>query len=197
MIDWEQQFLDEDTPWERGAIHPVARDWFNQSSAGPDQSATTSIIIPGCGRSHEPLFLAQQAYQITGLDLSPTAITWQQRRFADKKASGNFVQASLLEWSPEMLVDAVYEQTCLCALEREDQAGYATQIYRWLKPGGTLYANFMQRPGEESGPPFDCPIPVMRDLFPASKWRWLDDKGVRTDRTGENHELGYRLEKRS
>jgi hypothetical protein len=67
------------------------------------------------------------------------------------------------------LFDAVYDQTCLCALPPPLWPAYEAQLRRWLRPGGALFMLFMQT-GRDGGPPFDCPIPAMRTLF--GRWDW-------------------------
>ncbi len=41
----------------------------------------------------------------------------------------------------------------------------------WLRPGGQLFALFMQT-GQPGGPPFDCPLTAMRALFASERWEW-------------------------
>jgi hypothetical protein len=50
----------------------------------------------------------------------------------------------VLTWCPEQPFDAIYEQTCLCALHPDHWAAYARQLHAWLRPAGTLWAMFMQ-----------------------------------------------------
>ena len=55
---------------------------------------------------------------------------------------------------------------------------YAAQVHRWLRPGGSLFALFVQaqRPGAAEGliqgPPYHCDIHGMRALFPVPRWAW-------------------------
>ena len=55
---------------------------------------------------------------------------------------------------------------------------YAAQVHRWLRPGGSLFALFVQaqRPGAAEGmiqgPPYHCDIHGMRALFPVPRWTW-------------------------
>ena len=62
--------------------------------------------------------------------------------------------------------------------EAELRRGYADQLHRWLRPGGRLYALFVQMPRAEAadgfiqGPPYHCDIQAMRALFPEPAWAW-------------------------
>ena len=81
------------------------------------------------------------------------------------------VQADLLWWTPAEPFDAIYEQTCLCALDPADWREYARRLAGWLSPGGRLFALFMQT-GKEGGPPYHCAMPAMRELFADDDWQW-------------------------
>ncbi len=84
----------------------------------------------------------------------------------------------MLAWAPDRPVDAVFEQTCLCAIHPDHWLGYASQLHAWLVPGGRLIAQFMQvhRPGAADGlvegPPYHGDVNAMRALFDASRWTW-------------------------
>ena len=64
----------------------------------------------------------------------------------------------------------------MCALDPIYRAAYELRLATWLKPGGTLFALFMQT-GEAGGPPFDCPITAMRALFEGARWQWPEEFG--------------------
>ena len=80
--------------------------------------------------------------------------------------------------TPGSLFDAVYEQTCLCALHPDRWVPYARRLHAWLRSGGRLFALFAQvaRPGAAigsiAGPPYHCDINAMRTLFDGTRWHW-------------------------
>ena len=85
------------------------------------------------------------------------------------------LQADVLRWLPARPLDAVYEQTCLCALHPDHWVAYAAQLHSWLRAGGRLFALFMQARRDDAaggiiqGPPYHCDINAMRALFPAAR----------------------------
>ena len=110
------------------------------------------------------------------------------------------VQADVLEYQPARLFDAVYEQTCLCALHPDHWTDYARQLQKWLTPQGSLWALFLQvlRPGatEEGliqGPPYHCDINAVRALFPAQDWVWPKPPYAKVPHPNSVHELGLQL----
>ncbi len=106
-----------------------------------------------------------------------------------------------MAWQPDRPFDAVYEQTCLCALHPDDWIAYARQLHLWIAPGGKLFALFVQllRPqaaeGYVQGPPYHCDVNAMRALFPESAWAWHKPPYARTAHPRGLAELAVLLER--
>lgn len=171
---WQQRFEAGEVPWDRGGPSPQLAAWL---SAGV-LHAGRSVVVPGCGSGHDVAALAAAGCVVTGVDYAPAAVDQTRRRLRDAALAAEVVAADVLQWQPASACDAVYEQTCLCALHPDDWARYAAQLHAWLRPGGVLCALFMQVRRERAGqgvidgPPYHCDINAMRALFPASRWDW-------------------------
>lgn len=171
---WQQRFRDRDTPWDRGATHPQLAAWLDAGTLRPGQR----VAVPGCGSGHEVAALAQAGIGVIGLDYAPEAVALTRERLQAQGLRADVHEADVLAWQPAEPLDAVYEQTCLCALHPDHWAAYAAQLQRWLRPGGLLCALFMQalRPGAAEGridgPPYHCDINAMRSLFTSADWDW-------------------------
>lgn len=187
---WEQRYLDEDTPWDRGAVSPALRHWLE---VGELQCGR--ILVPGCGRGYEVVELAQRGFDVVAIDTAATAVTNLERRLGDARVAAEVICADLLEWRPTHGFDAIYEQTCLCAMAPSVWPDYSRLLWEWLQPGGGLYILFMQtqQPG---GPPYHCDIETMRGLFDDSRWRWESGPPVTVPHPSGIHELGHVLRRR-
>ncbi|WP_310461263.1 thiopurine S-methyltransferase [Sphaerotilus sp.] len=84
------------------------------------------------------------------------------------------VQADVLQWQPSEPLDAVFEQTCWCAIHPDHWADYAAQLHRWLRPGGRLCLMAMQvvRPGAAVGC-IEWPAPPYAAVPHPRGWREL------------------------
>lgn len=186
VLDWEARYHEPSVPWERGGLNPAFEQWRQNLSQEPG-----AAVIPGCGRSPELFALADMGWQVTGVDLSPTAVDFQRRQLAASGLAGRVLVGNLFQWRPERPVDLVYEQTCLCAINPDDWSAYEAQLHAWLRPGGALLALFMQT-SDPDGPPFHCSLEQMRGLFRAERWHWQDGS-LRSEHPLGLHELGCRL----
>lgn len=152
---WQQRFETRNTAWDRGAPSPQLLAWLDEGALRPCR-----IAVPGCGHGWEVAELAQRGFDVLGLDYTEAAVAHTQAHCAALNVSAQVVRADALSYQPEAPFDAIYEQTCLCAIHPDHWQTYAAQLHRWLKPGGQVWGLFMQmlRPaaseeGQILGPP--------------------------------------------
>lgn len=167
-IDWESRYRDGATGWERAGLNPAFVDWTESGVLAPCR-----VLVPGAGRSPEPLALAEAGFDVTVVDASPTAVATQRARLERLHVKARVAQADLLQWHPDVPFDVIYDQTCLCALPPAIWSDYAARLHRWLRPAGSLFILFMQT-HTQGGPPFHCDLGDMRRLFPEAEWVWPD-----------------------
>ncbi len=194
---WQSRFDARETPWDRGGINPQIEHWVRSGALRPSQDADaravsgddarlTRVLVPGCGSGYEVALLAEWGFDVTGVDFAPAATERTRNRLralmtstrGSRMMRAEVVEADVLGFQPQIAYDAVYEQTCLCALYPDHWRRYADRLYGWLRPGGRLFALFMQvsrdgaRSGLVEGPPYHCNINAMRALFPGTRWEW-------------------------
>ena len=165
-IDWESRYREGTAGWERRGLNPAFLAWREAASLVPCR-----ILVPGGGRSLEPLALAEAGFDVTVVDAAPSAVASQRAHFKRLNLQARVEQSDLFAWDPNEPFDAIYDQTCLCALPPGLWPSYARRLHRWLRADGMLFILFMQsdRPG---GPPFHCDVDAMRHLFAPPAWAW-------------------------
>ncbi len=68
--DWNQRYVDGDTPWDKGDAAPGLNDWL----VGNDMDPDSRILVPGCGCGHDAHAWARAGFETTGVDLSELAL---------------------------------------------------------------------------------------------------------------------------
>jgi cyclopropane fatty-acyl-phospholipid synthase-like methyltransferase len=129
------------------------------------------ILVPGCGRGHEVIALAEAGFDVTAVDFADDAVASLNKNLDLKQLSAMVVQSDLFAFEPTQPFDAVFEQTTLCAIDPSQWQAYAQLLTCWLRPGGTLMALFMQS-DKPDGPPFTCDLQSMKQLFLTTDWTW-------------------------
>lgn len=194
---WQNHFDQNHTPWDRGTVSPQLLTWLDERALTPCR-----IAVPGCGTGWEVAELASRGFSTTGIDYTEAAADKTRQLLQQRHLQADVIQADVLTYLPAAAFDAIYEQTCLCALDPEHWFRYAAQLQNWLRPGGRLYILFMQaeRPGAKlglkQGPPFHCDITAMYALFRQEYWRWPDTQPEVNPHPAGWHELAVVLERR-
>ena len=195
---WQERFEKKETGWDRGGPSPQLLDWLDSGVLQPCR-----IVVPGCGRGWEVVELARSGFDVVGLDYTPAAVEQVRARCEQEGVKAEIVQADVLNYAPDQPFDAVYEQTCLCALHPEHWVNYARQLASWVRPGGSLFALFMQmvrtgatEEGLIQGPPYHCDINAMRALLPEANWVWPRPPYAKVPHPNVSHELAVHLVRR-
>ena len=168
-MDWNQRYVEGDTPWDKGAAHPalgaaLARGVFSGR-----------ILVPGCGTGHDVRALASLGLEVTGLDIAPLAL--EKARTHAAVGGEKYSLGDLFDLPGEFAkaFDGVFEHTCFCAIDPQRRADYADAVAAVLKPGGRLLSVFFLDPDNDGeGPPFGCTAEETDRLF-ASRFRLLEE----------------------
>jgi SAM-dependent methyltransferase len=196
---WNERFARGDTPWDRGGAGPQLLAWLDGGVVAPG----CRIAVPGCGRGWEVAELARRGFEVTGIDVAREACVRARDALAQQGLRAEIVDADVCAWRPARPFDAVYEQTCLCAMHPTAWRAYESALADWLRPAGTLLAMFAQRPRPEAveagiieGPPYHCDVNAMRMLFDDARWEWPAPPYARVPHPNGMHELGLVLRRR-
>ncbi|MBM9464414.1 class I SAM-dependent methyltransferase [Aeromicrobium sp. YIM 150415] len=129
--------------WERhwnagGAAVGVGRMSANPYVATETAGLTVgSALDAGCGNGGEALWLAQRGWQVTGADISASALATAGARARESGLEGavEWVEADLATWEPGRTWDLVVTSY---AHPATGQLDFYRWIGEWVAPGGTL-----------------------------------------------------------
>jgi methyl halide transferase len=146
--DWEGRYQSGDMPWEKGAPAPGLVDFL----AAHPELPRGRVAVPGCGTGHDACVWARAGFDVTGIDLAPSAVRLSQERTQAAGLAACFLQADFLTATPDAPFDWVFEHTLFCAIDPARRDEYVPALLRWLKPGGQFLAiHYMIR--DTQGPP--------------------------------------------
>jgi SAM-dependent methyltransferase len=96
-----------------------------------------TALDAGCGAGAEAIWLAEQGWQVTGVDLADAALRRATER-AEARGVGDrvrWVHADLTAWEPSSAYDLVTTHYTHPAMPQLD---FYDRIAAWVAPGGTL-----------------------------------------------------------
>lgn len=166
---WQNRYESGATGWDRGEPNPMLFRWLKEGLA------PCRILVPGCGRGYEVLELAAQGFDVTAVDYAQSPVLELSNVLAQRGLVADVRRENILEYQTSQKFEAIYEQTSLCAIAPKHWEEYEQVMAEALKPGGKLYALFMQS-GRSHAPPFSCDLAVMRGLFDSHRWEWSENQ---------------------
>lgn len=103
------------------------------------------LLELGCGDGEFSLKLAEKGFDIYGVDISPTAITWAQEKAKAYNVKADFRVGNVLDLKDynDNCFDFVLDGSCLHCIIGEDRKLCLTSVYRVLKPGGFFHVRTM------------------------------------------------------
>lgn len=167
-MDWNQAYIDRNTPWDKGEPSPVI------SELASEIPQNANVIVPGCGTGNDILAVQKaNPSRITCIDIAEEAISAVTKRF---RTQSNVypVLGDFMEYSTDHpgSTDVIIEHTCFCAIPVELRSAYAAASATLLRPGGKILGAFYWMPRDTDditiGPPFQTSESELQTLF--SPW---------------------------
>lgn len=146
--DWEQLYRDEFTPWDTGRPESHLMQTVTDLPVPPCRA-----LDVGCGTGGNAIWLAEQGFEVTGVDLAKTAI----RRAREKPggAQCTFVQLDFLT-APLVGTDFgfVFDMGCFHTFhDAGDRERFARKVAASLSDKGVWLSICGSCDGPEIGPP--------------------------------------------
>ena len=149
--DWQRHYEENDLGWDLGQVAPPFVKLWQE-----EKLPLGKVLVPGCGRGHEVVFLAENGFDVTAIDFSSGAVTHLKNALKKRNLEGRILHQDFfsLDESHEGVYDLVLEQTFFCAISPKQRRDYVLNISRILKPGGILVGLFYHT-DEQGGPPYN------------------------------------------
>lgn len=150
--DWEERYRKGDLPWDTGKPEDeLAR------LVGDETIPVCAAMEVGCGTGTNVIWLAQQGFNVVGVDISPTAIEMASKKLATTEVDCALIALDILkETVPGAPFGFVFDRGCLHSFDSpEERAGFALVVAEHLEPDGiwlSLLGN-ADDPPRDIGPP--------------------------------------------
>ena len=162
MKDWEKAYQEGVTPWDKGYASPAIAEWLQKNSLNGGG------LVPGCGLGHDVRLLASHNSQVTGIDISQTAIS--KARALDIVNNESYRVADFFNLSEgySQSFDWLVEHTFFCAITPDLRQSYVENLVNILKPKGYFLAVFFLKDSSQidsEGPPYKIDREAVEKYF--------------------------------
>ncbi len=124
------------------------QDWRREIvglMGSPDFPRSGKVLEIGSGAGDVSLLFAERGYQVSGIDISATAIEWAKEKASNARLKANFEVGDVTNmgrWENGTF-DIVVDGHCLHCIIGDDRAKVLKETFRVLKPGGMFYVSTM------------------------------------------------------
>lgn len=136
---WEKYYKNLDEIPE-GIEKP--RNYVKRFAEKLKEEGKTDILDLGCGFGRHLVYLAEQGFNIKGIDISQKAVEMTKKRLKEKKLSAKVLQSDMknLPFSDNEF-DAVLAITVIGHATKPEIEQTIHEVYRVLRSGGIFYGN--------------------------------------------------------
>ena len=125
----------EQIPWAKLTVNPHLATWLMTNNV---EGKGKKALVVGCGLGDDAEALSDKGFEVTGFDISPSAIAWCQQRFPN--TSVTYVVSNALKPEPawQNRFDLILESYTLQAVPESIRQRIMSTIANYLAPGGML-----------------------------------------------------------
>jgi methyl halide transferase len=177
-IQWNDRYRDGNLPWDTGRPSSELQRVISKHGIKPCRA-----LDIGCGTGTNSVWLAQQGFEATGIDLAPLAVERAKELAQAAGVVAHFVVADVLRLpDPDQPFAFFFDRGCYHAVRRDEPNQYAPAVSRQLAPGarGLILAGNAREP-HDPGPPVVTEEEIRNELGAA--FQILDLHEFRFDET--------------
>jgi cyclopropane fatty-acyl-phospholipid synthase-like methyltransferase len=149
----------------------------------------------GCGTGTNSIWLAQQGFEVTGMDISPNAIAKARAKVAEAGVNCNlFAGDFLADQVPGAPYGFIYDRGCFHVFDSpKEHSRFASRVGELLAPAG-IWHNLIgstDGPPRESGPPRHSATDIVAAVEP--HFEILELRSTTFDRESHSHARAWVL----
>ena len=184
LIDrWDRAYRDgRHPPWNSGMAAPDLREAVEKDGIKPCR-----VAVLGCGSGADAIYLAKKGFDVTAIDVAPTALSIAG---ADAEKAGVTVRWLLADVLalPELgPFDLIFDRGCYHNVRYVDAKGFVASLDRLSRPGTRVFVLSCDRdraPGVRE--------PTMRgDFSELFDFEWIRNSTIFTGKEGESRHASW------
>jgi SAM-dependent methyltransferase len=168
--DWDERYRRGDVPWDTGRASTEL-----QRVLADEKIAPCRCIELGCGTGSNAVWLAEQGFDVTAVDLSPLAIERARTRATSAGVRVRWLVADVLA-APDLggPYAFFFDRGCYHVVRRTEVQGYIQTLERLSEPGttGLVLAGNAREP-HVPGPPVVDEATLRQELGQLFDIVWL------------------------
>lgn len=125
--DWDDRYGEKPLLWSKGPNRFVVEDL-----EGLEPGHALDVA---CGEGRNAVWLAEQGWEVTGVDFSSVALERARRMAEEKEVEVRWVEADILDWDPGRRFDLVL----VAYVHLPERTPLMQKAVSWVAPDGYLF----------------------------------------------------------
>jgi SAM-dependent methyltransferase len=185
---WDSRYrADAAPPWDIGRPSSELKEAVEEGVIRPCRA-----VVLGCGTGTNAIYLASKGFDVTGIDIAPTALNMSRKKAEEAGVKVHWILADVLA-PPELEpFDFIYDRGCYHGVRRQNATGYVQSV-RKLSHAGTRILILAGNANEERryGPPRVKEEELRGDFSEGFDFEWLKETRFDTEDPGGQGALGW------
>lgn len=167
---WDRAYRDgKRPPWDTGLPAPDLKRAVENGDLKPCRT-----VVLGCGSGTNAIYLAGKGFDVTAIDVAPTALGIAQAKAEKAGVSVRWVLADVLNL-PELKPFAlIFDRGCYHNVRYVDAAGFVESTRKLSRPGTRFLLLSLNR----DGPPGVREHHMREDYSSLFEFQWLRESGI-------------------
>lgn len=148
---WDSRYREDRRPaWDTGQPSSELKRLVGEKVLRPCR-----VVELGCGTGVNAVYLAKQGFDVTAIDVAPTALGLAQQRATEDGVNVRWIQADVLVPPTLEPFDLIFDRGCYHGVRRQNASRYVEVLEELCRPGGRvlILAGNANESGEPYGPP--------------------------------------------
>ena len=162
-VFWDNKYLNNEDGWDIGKPTPIFVDYESKLIK------KSKILIPGCGRGYDAMYLSSKGHIVDALDFSSLALSYLKQNSIKRKLTLNIINEDFFSISKKYnyYYDYIFEYTFFCAIQPKYRQEYVEKCHSILKENGKIISIFlpMTTKNNNASPPYQVTINEVKNLF--------------------------------
>jgi len=186
MIErWDRAYRGGRKPgWDSGIVAPDLKRAVEEGAVRPCRT-----VVLGCGSGTNAVYLAQKGFDVTAIDVAPTALGIAEAKAEKAGVKVRWLLADVLA-PPELEpFDFIFDRGCYHNVRYVDAAGFVESMRRLSRPGTRALILSLNR----DGPPGVREEHMRGDFSELFDFEWLRESDIHTGRDGSTRRASWSL----
>ena len=162
---WDRYYQGDRKPaWDTGRASHELKQAVEDGVIKPGRA-----VVLGCGSGNNAIYLASQGFDVTGIDIAPTALKLAEAAAVKAGVKVNWVLADVLAPPSMEAFDFIYDRGCYHNVRYVDASGFVDSVRRLSRPGTQMLIMSLDR----EGPPGVKEEQLKSDFSSAFEFQWI------------------------